>query len=173
MESVLTTEQLRQIVPVQSLAEALSSVPDPRQSKGRRHELAAVLTLAVCAMLCGARSLYAIAQWGRDHGPEMAEALGFSRRKMPCVATLHRVFKRLDRDKFETVLGRWFQEQGLVAGEAIALDDKGLRGIHGEELPSVYLVATYAHRAGTVLRKGGGKEQRSRADSGARGAERP
>ena len=35
---------------------------------------AAVLSLAVCAMLCG---LYAIAQWGRDHGAAAGEALGF------------------------------------------------------------------------------------------------
>src|SRR3989337_1130581 len=103
-----------------SLLSMLEEVPDFRQASGLRHPLAAVLALAVCAMLCGARSLYAIAQWGRDHGPEMAEALGFKRRKTPCVATLHRVFKKLDRDKFEEVLGRWFEEQGLEEGEAIA-----------------------------------------------------
>ena len=50
------------------LRETLDSVPDHRRSQGRRHPLGAMLALAVCAMLCGARSLYAIAQWGRDHG---------------------------------------------------------------------------------------------------------
>ena len=48
------------------LREALDRVPDHRKSQGRRHQLGAILSLAVCAMLCGARSLYAIAQWGRD-----------------------------------------------------------------------------------------------------------
>ena len=39
------------------LREALELVPDHRSSQGRRHSLGAILSLAVCAMLCGARSL--------------------------------------------------------------------------------------------------------------------
>lgn len=161
MEGVLASEQLAKVVSPRSLAEALADVPDPRKSRGKRHELAGILALAVCAMLCGSRSLYAIAQWGRDHGPFMAETLGFRRKKTPSVATLHRVFKRLDREKFETTLGEWFGEQWLKQGEAIALDGKGLRGIHGEELPGVHLVAAYAHSAGVVLAQKGGKGQGS------------
>ena len=45
-----------------SLLRALAGVPDPRSRHGRRHPLPAVLALATVAMLCGARSLYAIAQ---------------------------------------------------------------------------------------------------------------
>jgi DDE family transposase len=41
-------------------------VPDVRSRHGRRYSLPALLTLATVAMLCGARSLYAIAQWGAD-----------------------------------------------------------------------------------------------------------
>ena len=55
----------------QSLMEVLASLPDPRSLHGRRHPLGAILGLAVCAMLCGARSLYAISQWGRDQGREV------------------------------------------------------------------------------------------------------
>ena len=49
------------------LLDALREVEDPRKPKGVRHPLPAVLALSVCAMLSGARSLYAIAQWGREH----------------------------------------------------------------------------------------------------------
>ncbi len=70
-----------------SLMDVLSSLPDPRSAHGRRHPLGAVLALAVCAMLCGSRSLYAISQWGRDHGAPVAQALGFTRDRTPCAST--------------------------------------------------------------------------------------
>ena len=134
--------------------DALSEVEDPRKPKGVRHPLPAVLALSVCAMLSGARSLYAIAQWGREH-PQLAQSMGFSREQTPCVATLHHVFRRLDADAFEAALGRWAQE---CLGEAvIAIDDKALRGIHGRELPGVRLVAAYAGESGLVLGQKGGQ----------------
>lgn len=67
-----------------SLWEALGEVPDPRDSQGRRHPLQAILTLTAVAMLSGARSLYAIAQFGRDRGKTFAAALGFTRDESPC-----------------------------------------------------------------------------------------
>lgn len=145
------TEQIRFTEESQALAEAFALVPDPRSRHGRRHSLAAILALAVCAMLCGARSLYGIAQWGRDQGSNIATGLGFTREQTPCVATLHTVFRRLDRETFEAVLGAWFQGRGLGPTEALAMDGKTLRGIHGEELPGVHLVAAYAHQSGVVV----------------------
>ena len=107
-------------------------------------------------MLSGARSLYAIAQWGREH-PQFTRSLGFSREQTPCVATLHHVFRRLDADAFESALGRWAQEC-LGEGEAtIAIDGKALRGIHGRELPGVRMVAAYAGESGLVLGQKGGQ----------------
>lgn len=136
---------------MRTLREALDQVPDTRSRFGRRHSLGAILALAVCAMLCGAKSLYAISQWGRDQGTPVAQALGFTRHQTPSVATLHRVFRSLDRAAFEAVLGHWLQEQGLIQGEALAIDGKRLRGIHGEEIPGVHLVAAYAQQSGLVV----------------------
>ena len=105
----------------------------------------------VRALLCGARSLYAISQWGRDQGREVSEAVGFTWERTPGVSTLHQVFIRLDREAFELALGRWLQQQRLQEGEALAIDGKRLRGLHGEQLPGVHLVAAYAHRSGIVV----------------------
>jgi hypothetical protein len=134
-----------------SLLEVLATLPDPRSAHGRRHPLGAVLALSVCAMLCGARSLYAIAQWGRDQGAPVGQNLGFTRDRTPCVSTLHQVFRRLDREGFERALGGWLQKRGLPPGAAVAVDGKTLRGIHGAQVPGVHLLAAYAHATGIVV----------------------
>ena|SRR6516162_2195865 len=140
-----------------SLLRALATVPDPRSRHGRRHPLPAVLALATVAMLSGARSLYAIAQWGREQPEAVVRLLGFTRQQTPGVATLHRVFKALDVDVFETVLARWAQSALGGRGEAIAIDGKALRGLHGEQLPGVRLVAAYDVQTGLVLAQKGGE----------------
>lgn len=137
--------------PEGSLRAALAALPDVRRGQGKVHPLDGMLALAVCALLCGCRSLYAISQWGRECDPEIRVALGLRRERGPSVATLHRAFRHLDHAAFERVLGRWFAAQGLAPEEALAIDGKTLRGIHGEEIPGVHLVAAFAHQTRLVL----------------------
>lgn len=145
--------------PPGSLAAALAGVPDPRHPNGWRPDrsplpLVGVLQLAVAAMLCGARSLYAVAQWGRervDEEPDALVVLGLPPGRSPSHPTLHRVFAALDVTAFERALGHWLATSGVDPTDAVALDGKTLRGIHGDAVPGVHLVAAYAHRAGAVL----------------------
>ena len=138
------------------LLAAFATVPDPRSRHGRRHPLPAILALATAAMLSGARSLYAIAQWGRLQPPSVVAALGCTRERTPTVSTLHLVFRDLDAGAFETALSQWARAN-LGQEDVIAIDGKGLRGIHGEELPGVRLVAAYSDGAGRVLAQSGGQ----------------
>jgi DDE_Tnp_1-associated len=140
-----------------SLLEAFAAVPDPRRPRGRRHPLPALLALSTAAMLSGARSLYAIAQWGRLQPPAVVHALGFTRDRTPTVSTLYLVFKHLDVPAFEAALARWAQAGLGGRWEAVALDGKALRGIHGEQVPGVRLVAAYSDGAGRVLAQSGGQ----------------
>jgi hypothetical protein len=48
------------------LLAVLAKVTDPRHRRGVRHRLTVMLNLAVCAVLAGARSFAAIAQWAAD-----------------------------------------------------------------------------------------------------------
>jgi hypothetical protein len=117
-------------------------------------------------MLANCHSLYAIHQWGREHG-DLAPRLGFKGSKTPAVSTLHLVFKRLDREAFEAALQAWAQEELGDRAQAVAIDGKSLRGIHGEELPGVHLVALYGQQLGLTLAQKGGRGEGSGVERGA------
>ena len=134
-----------------SLLEAFGKVPDPRGAQGRRHPLPAILALTAVAMLSGARSLYAIAQFGRDRGKAFAAALGFTRDVPPCCSTLHYLFAALDRKAFERAIRRWTAGRAAAGWESVSLDGKTLRGTQGHEVPGIHLLAAYAHEARVVL----------------------
>jgi hypothetical protein len=52
----------------------------------------------------GYRSYSAIAEWGRNYGTDIAQALGFTH-STPCAATLHTIFRCIDREAFEAKVG--------------------------------------------------------------------
>ena len=138
----------------QPLIEVFAEIPDFRRCRGKRHPLPAILSLACCAMLCGYRTYSAIAEWGRNYGTGMAQALGFVH-DTPCAATLHTIFRSLDRDILERRLGAWAEQ--IVASRppaptvAVALDGKTLRGARKQGAPGVHLLSALSHHIGLTL----------------------
>ena len=143
-----------------TLYAALSRVPDHRKARGRSYPLPSLLTFAATAMLCGAKSLYAIAQWGRDYN-HLAPLLGFTRRRAtdparyrtPCHSELHTVFAGLDVTRFEAVLTAWVRAAGFddLDEKVLHLDGKRLRGSQGHQLPGVHLLAVYSGELKAVV----------------------
>src|SRR5262245_39749738 len=136
-----------------SLKEALAEIPDFRQAQGRRYELLSILLLACVAILCGARSESAIAEWGANYGPKWLRRLGIKRQIAPSQPTLHRVFKRLDAAALEGAISRW---AASVLGEpepleGAAIDGKALRGSIKQGAANAYLLSAVSHRFSTVL----------------------
>jgi hypothetical protein len=137
-----------------SLSDCFSALPDPRDASGKRYSLSAILTLCSVAMLCGCRSLFSIAQFGRDRGNHFATTLGFTRDTTPCCTTLHNLFVALDKAAFEDAIARWAGTAAEAHGwSTVSLDGKTLRGSSGVQLPGIHLLAAYAHEAGIVLRQ--------------------
>jgi predicted transposase YbfD/YdcC len=135
------------------LLAVLAKVTDPRCRRGVRHRLAVVLALAVCAVLAGARSFTAIAEWAADADEETLARLGVTG-AVPSESTIRRVLQRLDADAFDELAGAWAAQRTAPARgtrRAIAVDGKTLRGsAHGGE-GGRHLLAAFDHAHGVVL----------------------
>ncbi len=135
-----------------TLWECFASLPDPRSPLGRRHPLPAILSRITVAVLCGARSLEAIAQFPRDRGRGFGFLLGFTRPDTPCKATLSNLLRRLDIDLFGAALAAWIATRcGPRGPREIALDGKAVRGSADGSIPGVHLLAAYVAHIDGVL----------------------
>jgi predicted transposase YbfD/YdcC len=142
-----------------TLLQALSAVPDPRKARGRRHSLQSILFLAVGAVLAGARSYAAIAQWASH-----AEAPVTVCRASPHAATFARVLAAVQVTVLQQVLTGWVLgrragAQRTQVGAAhpraermvLAFDGKTLRGARTCDGGQAKLVAVFDHTHGLVL----------------------
>src|SRR3954453_14805619 len=84
------------------LVAALKTVPDPHHRRGRRHGLQSVLLLAVQAVMAGAGSWVAIAQWAAT-APQALGVCGAP----PSASTFRRVLAAVDITAVEAALTRW------------------------------------------------------------------
>ena len=83
-----------------TVVSVLAGVADPRARRGVRHRLATIVGLAVCAVLAGARSFTAIAEWAADADERTRAELGVTG-VVPCESTIRRTLQSLDADAFD------------------------------------------------------------------------
>src|SRR5262249_2797625 len=74
---------------------------DPRPRRGVRHRLAAILGLALCAVVAGARSFTAIAEWATDADEQTLRMLGVT--GVVPSESFRRTLQRLDADAFDNL----------------------------------------------------------------------
>lgn len=124
--------------PPGSLRASLDQLPDARRGQGRMYAKEAILTLAVCAMLCGARSGYAVASWISSAPLQIRNAVSWPPERIPSGPTIHRVLSSLQPSEFDDVLAQWLADQGFELSQDAP--QKYRRGVHGEQLPGVEIV---------------------------------
>jgi len=136
-----------------ALVQVLARVPDPRARRGLRHPLVGVLAVAACAVLAGARSFAAIAQWAADLDVADLARLGLTRASAPDEATFRRVLAGLDAAVVDALLAvfLWTATRVMAGRRVIAIDGKTVRGARTGQGSAPHLVAALDHATGTVL----------------------
>src|SRR4029453_18143757 len=127
---------------------ALQQLPDPRDNRGKRHELAFVLCGVILAIMAGLSRVSAIHrflhnrfEWLRDL-TQAASVQCISRAQLP------RLLARVEWTALQPVLGTHLgiHVESPAPGEWIAVDGKALRGSPGEQV-----VLARAHQSGCLL----------------------
>jgi len=135
------------------LLTVLAQIPDPRKARGIRHQFQAVLALAVCAVLAGARSYVAIGEWAADADVLTLSEVGAGT-VVPCETTFRRTLQSLDADVLDDRLGAWAGERTRPAAGSrrrVGVDGKTLRGSACDGAPGRHLLAALDHTHGVVL----------------------
>ncbi len=134
------------------LLTAISAVPDPRARRGVRHRMTAILGVALCAVLAGARSFAAIGDWAAGASQQVLSALGAGETP-PCESTIRRTLQRMAGDELDAAAGGWAAARTEQPDQrrALAVDGKTLRGSAGRNSSARHLMAAIDHRTGVVL----------------------
>jgi predicted transposase YbfD/YdcC len=139
-----------------SLLEALIAVGDPRARRGVRHRFTTILGVAVCAVLAGATSYVAIAEWAGDLPPAVRLRLGIGRQRPPSESTIRRCLQRVNHDQLDRVASAWLAARARATGppcpkRVVAVDGKSARGARTGEQRPVHLLAAFDAATGVVL----------------------
>jgi predicted transposase YbfD/YdcC len=148
--------------PLLRLRAHFAPLPDPRVDRTKAHDLLDILTIALCAILCGANDWVAIETFGHRKQAFFARFLVLPH-GIPSHDTFGRVFARLDPGVFQTCFAAWVQEllahhpdlQPTPARPNIAVDGKTLRRSHDRAAgqAAIHMVSAWArtYGAGVVL----------------------
>ena len=130
-----------------SLWERMNQLPDVRRSKGRRHGLAATLTICALATLCGARGTRAIAEFAGYLNKTQLRLLRAYRNpktgqyEAPSEPTIRRMLKRVPAADVDAAVMAWMQAHDAHPLRRLAVDGKTVKGSRRADGHPVHLVA--------------------------------
>jgi hypothetical protein len=140
------------------LLRVLMRLPQCRQQRGIRHNQPSILAIAICAVLCGARSYVAMAEWAARCSQSLLRRLGCrheprsGRFTAPSEPTIRRVLQSIDAEQVDRALADWLRRLGGQSGPgAVAIDGKTLRGARRGDGGQVHLLGAVLHGTGVML----------------------
>jgi predicted transposase YbfD/YdcC len=135
-----------------SIGVYFSRLQDPRDWRGRRHELADIITISILAVLCGAEHWTEIEAFGEAKEEWLRTFLKLPS-GIPSHDTFGEVFAAIDPEAFELCFRAWTAAvAGMIAG-VLAIDGKTLRGSFDAAggKAAVHMVSAWAADNGVVF----------------------
>lgn len=110
-----------------TIAEHFNDIEDPRIERSKLHKLSDIITITICAVICGADTWEDIELFG-DCKHELLKGFLELPNGIPCHDTFARLFARLDPQQLQTCFINWVKSiSKLINGDIISIDGKALR----------------------------------------------
>lgn len=135
------------------IAAKFGEITDPRVDRTKLHKLIDILTIAICAAICGCDGWEDVAEFGRAK-QEWFESFLELPNGIPSHDTFNRVFNRIDPIEFQNSFMGWVSAVSeLIGGQVIAIDGKMLRRSHdhGVGKAAIDMVSAWATENHLVL----------------------
>lgn len=136
-----------------TIADHFRNIDDPRVERTKQHKLIDIITIAICAVICGADSWVAIETYGVAKYKWLQQFLELPN-GIPSHDTFARVFARIDPQQFQECFLCWIKSVSKInEGEVIAIDGKTLKHSYdkGEEKGAIHMVSAWATANRLVL----------------------
>jgi predicted transposase YbfD/YdcC len=137
----------------QSILPFLESITDPRIERTKKHLLTDILTITICAVICGAEGWEDIEIYAEANEKWFQTFLELPN-GIPSHDTLARVFAKLSPKEFQTAFQAWIDlvQQGAPR-QVLAIDGKTLRHSfdRAAEKSAIHMVSAWAASSGLVF----------------------
>jgi predicted transposase YbfD/YdcC len=136
-----------------TIADHFSNLEDPRVERTKRHKLIDIITIAICAVICGADGWASIETYGQAKKEWLQQFLELPN-GIPSHDTFARVFARLEPQQFQNCFLSWVKSVSkVIEGEVIAIDGKTLRHSYdkGADKGAIHMVSAWATNNRLVL----------------------
>jgi len=136
-----------------TLQEHFAGLQDPRVDRTKRHQLLGIITIALCAVICGADTWVDVEEFGQAKRAWLETFLDLPN-GIPSHDTFGRVFAHLDPEQFQACFLSWVQAiHTVLPDQQIAIDGKTARRSHdrGVGKAAIQMVSAWAAETHLVL----------------------
>ncbi len=141
------------VVSLNTLAEAVQTIPDPRSKQGVTHPYHGMLALVILGLLAGMPYVAHIRRWAKKHWHTLRAPLNFKKTYPPVETTICRALARTSVAQFQNAFSEFLNAVLMEDNDTLvaAVDGKVAKQFHDANGDPLLLLNVFAHELKVTL----------------------